>query len=218
MYDDQFYLRYAKYLSEPRVRAVHDRMLAMLTTDQAFRRVIDLGCGKSYEFFYHAQTDLYIGFDMNPGCLTWEVGRTKNPGEIIGFSVKGNYRDELEKVKSLVDKFRMTAIVSLFSVENTASPEENQKYYERLFVETQIEAILTSGFYYEGSTDPVIEEAGDLHSYQSFAEMPSESSVYSEVRSLVRCPSDLFGEKPVEVWRLLRRRSLDEISRDRPEG
>jgi hypothetical protein len=204
--DSDFYLKYANYLVEPRVRIVHDQMFSLLTSNHVFDRVLDLGCGKSNEYFYHRKPIFYVGIDLNPLLLTWDLEPGTDPNRIKGYSIRGDYRKIQDKIKSTIEIHRLTAIVSLFSVENTAPPDVNDAFYQELFEQTSISSILTSGFYYRGNeTDLTIEEDGVL-AYQTPSAMSPENSIFSEIRSLVACPSKMFGEKPIEVWRLLTRK------------
>ena len=50
-----------------------------------------------------------------------------------------------------------------------------------------------------------VPEAGDLVSFQTFGE-PAPTEIYEDLRIVTPVPSTLFGEKVVEVWRILTRR------------
>ena len=195
-YDQDFYKAYAAYLDEPRVRAVHDRILQTVSASPAFRRVVDLGCGQGNEFYHHGKPELYVGVDNNA-----------IPADKPGFkTVAANYRDAGE-IQKLTEQFNLGAAVSLFSIECTAPREDNRAYYESLFEKTGVQAILAGGFYYEHAKGKeTVGEAGGIISYQTPETIETASGCFNEVRITLPCPSTLFGEDVVEVWRLLQRR------------
>lgn len=195
-YDQDFYKAYAAYLVEPRVRAVHDRILQTVSASPAFRRVVDLGCGQGNEFFHYGKPDLYVGVDHNASS-----------NDAPGFkTMAADYRSP-DDVAKLTKQFNLSAAVSLFSIECTAPANENRAYYEALFEKANVTAILAGGFYYEHAKGlETVGEAGGLISYQTHETIENPSEQFSEVRIAVPCPSTLFGEDVMEVWRLLQRK------------
>jgi hypothetical protein len=195
-YDQDFYKAYADYLVEPRVRIVHDRILQTVSASSAFRRIVDLGCGQGNEFFHHGRPDLYVGVDHNAAAA-----------DVAGFkTIAGDYRNPNDVAK-LTSQFNLSAAVSLFSIECTAPASENRAYYEALFDSANVKAILAGGFYYEHAKgQETVGEAGGLISYQTHENIANPSDKFNEVRIAVPCPSTLFGEDVMEVWRLLQRK------------
>ena len=192
-YDGDFYEAYEAYLHEDLVRTKHNQMFALWENVAKCRRVIDLGCGQSTEYFWHATAPAcYQGFDVNEGDR----------------AIAANYRDPafVETVHAL--DWKPDAFVSLFSTECTATALENAELYERLFREIPtIEYALVAGFYYtrRRTTNPV-KEAGDIVSWQTNSRIEHDSSdVYDELRITAEVPSTMFGEDVVEVWRILSR-------------
>lgn len=194
--NDAFYRAYADYLVEDRVRKVHDAVLGAALLHPALQQVIDLGCGKENEFFYFGKPALYIGLDKNADSVC-EVGHE---------TIVADYRDT-QIVKDQIKKHNLTAAISLFSVEITASREDNHAYYEELFRKTGIKAMLIGGFYYaHAKGQATVEETKGLVSYQTSGQIDRpDTSLFHETRIEIPCPSSLFGEDVFEVWRLLQR-------------
>ncbi len=194
-YDLDFYALYADYLREPRVRAVHDRVLSLLVpAHPALRRVVDMGCGRGNEYLHHARPDAYIGIDVNalPGT-----------GPVL---LAEDYRDPA-RVNDIAKAHGIGGAVSLFSVECTAPWQANLAFYEGLFSGGGIDVVLTAGFYYEhAASAETVGEAGGIVSYQSIQPLEMvRSDVFDEARLALPCPSSLFGEDVVEVWKVLTR-------------
>jgi hypothetical protein len=202
-YNPEFYKMYADYLIEPRVRAEHDEVLALVTRNPAFQHVIDFGCGQSNEFFHYGKPEFYVGIDANAVPID-EANRKV---------VAADYRD-IRLIKNLVEKYDLRAAVSLFSAEGTASHLNNVNFYESVFAETGLEAILVSGFEYEHAKGKkTVQEFGSLVSFQSFvARLPSE--IYYEAVVTRPSPSNLFGEDIVNRWYLLQNKKLGEMRPD----
>ena len=194
-YDNDFYQAYAEYLREPRVRQAHDLALGALAPQS--NKVLDLGCGVFNEYWHYAkpQPAQYIGVDINA-----------IPDAGYSFStIPGDYRD----INFLSEiKCDTKAFVSLFSTEITAPHTENYRFYERLFTELGFEEGLVSGFFYETKLDQnPVEEAGGIVSWQTLERLEEvESSVFSEVRLVVKVPSKLFGPDVYEVWKYFTRK------------
>jgi hypothetical protein len=195
-YDGDFYEAYERYLQEERVRDKHDVVLDMwhTATWPNSSYVVDLGCGKSNEYFrFGPDVKAYQGFDVEES----------QHGMVL------DYRSPelVEAVRSL--DWKPDAFVSLFSIECTATPIENAELYERLFRETPtLKHGLVAGFYYAGRRDEnPIKETGDIVSWQTVDRIEDAvSDVYDEIRVVTRVPSAMFGENVVEVWRILTRR------------
>lgn len=192
--NDAFYTAYTDYLVEDRVRQVHDAVLAAVRPHAAFSRVMDLGCGKGNEFYHFAQPDFYLGIDQNADPRQEEKRNT----------IVADYRD-FSKVESLAHQNDITGAISLFSVEITASATQNHAYYEELFRKAGIKAMLIGGFYYQHAKGAeTVQEAGGLVSYQTHLSVDRpETVLFHETRIEIPCPSKLFGEDVMEVWRLL---------------
>lgn len=192
-YDGDFYEAYEAYLREPRVRTKHDQIFDLWAAVAEAEYVIDLGCGKSNEYFrFGHPVSGYQGFDVNEA----------------NYAITANYRkpEFIETIHGL--DWKPDAFVSLFSVECTATALENAELYERLFREVPtIQHALVAGFYYtrRRTTNPV-KEAGDIVSWQTNSRIEHDSSdVYDELRITAEVPSTMFGEDVVEVWRILSR-------------
>jgi hypothetical protein len=200
--NDNFYELYKSYLAEERVRTVHDAVLQAAMGHPALQRVVDLGCGQGNEFFHYGQPALYVGLDQNAAPLH-EAHRIR---------WKADYRD-VHFIQEIVGTYDLTAAVSLFSTELTWPPTANQRYYEELFGQTRIQAIFVAGGYAEHAEgEETILEAGNLVSYQTFGGFAglAPTSVFDETRICVACPSTMFGEDIIEVYRLLQRPGVDD--------
>jgi hypothetical protein len=200
-YGEAFYAAYEEYLEEPRVRAVHDTMLALATNFGPFGRVVDLGCGRGMEFLRYGWPDRYVGIDRN-ARPTPDL-----EGNMHACVLAADYRDA-SLVADVVRDGTLTAAVSLFSVECSADSLTNHAFYENLFRESPIESILSSGFYYTHVRDhEQVHENGWLVSWQTVRPVEdARSEVFDEFRITTPCPSLLFGNDVVEVWRFLTRR------------
>jgi hypothetical protein len=89
----------------------------------------------------------------------------------------------------------------------------NHIYYEGLFGQTNIQALLLAGGYSEHAEGKeTILEAGNLVSYQTFGgfEGLAPTSLFDETRICIACPSTMFGEDIIEVYRLLQRPGVDD--------
>jgi hypothetical protein len=195
--NDEFYLLYADYVADPAVRKVHDAVLRAAMLHPALRRVVDLGCGRSNEFFHYGNPEFYIGIDQN--AIAVDEGRR--------ITLEANYRDR-EIVKRLIDEHALTAAVSLFSTELTCPSDANHAYYEALFRHTPVQAIFVAGCYAEHAQgEETIIETGGLVSFQTFGGFESAfpTDLFDETRVCVACPSRMFGEDLIEVYRLLQR-------------
>jgi hypothetical protein len=208
-YDESFYDLYDAYLAEPRVRAVHGQAFAALAGGHEFGRVLDLGCGRVGEFFrFGAPWDGARGLAADPAgwsCVGIDANARPRVDGRAEF-IDGDYRaggGDLP-VRLAVER-GLTGAVSLFSTECTAPEAENRVLYERLLTETPIKRLLVAGFYYAHAAGrETVEEVGGLVSWQTVAPLEScVSDAYLETRLAIPCPSTLFGEDVVEVWRLL---------------
>lgn len=211
MYGQDFYKRYAEYLEEPVVREAHGWVVGALCAPcGALRdRVLDLGCGKSREFLRHCEPVAYFGMDIN--AETPEPSRDSHYRLVVRHSARCDYRTFLDDpdVLRLVGPFRPRAFVSLFSSEIMDAPEQNYRFYDRLFTEfPRITRGLVSGFYYASRKhQALVEEAGGVRSYQTLEPMESvRSEVFEERRVTVHVPSKMFGDDVYEVWKLFLRR------------
>jgi hypothetical protein len=200
--NDHFYELYTGYLAEERVRKVHDAVLQAAMLHPALQRVVDLGCGQGNEFFHYGKPALYVGLDQNAAPIH-EARRIR---------LKADYRD-VNVIKEIVGQHALTAAVSLFSTELTWPPKANHIYYEGLFRQTTIQAVFVAGGYAEHAEgEETILEAGNLVSYQTFGgfEGLSPTSLFDETRICIACPSKMFGEDIIEVYRLLQRPGVDD--------
>lgn len=194
-YDDAFYQAYTAYLNEPTVREAHDWIFSIPEINPYFDNVVDLGCGRSLEFWNYADPAFYTGIDQN-GLADDHVWRE-------------DYRTfDYSKLCRPTWPVNPTAFVSLFSSEITAPFEENYDLYNRIFAECpSIQAGLVSGFFYEGyiAINP-IPETGGIISFQTLEpiHVPKRDG-YTERRITLHVPSKMFGPDVWEVWKLFYR-------------
>lgn len=198
-YDGDFYHAYRQYLQEPGVRQVHDGVLKLARTNPHLARVIDLGCGHVNEFYRYGRPrpQMYVGVDVNAGTRQSKTRKL----------LVGDYR-QLDTIKREIRTQALTAFVSLFSVEITATHQTNYELYNRLFAETNLQAGLVSGFYYAANkhANP-IGETGGIQSYQTLECLEDVySQHFHETRIVCACPSTMFGPDVIEVWKLFERR------------
>lgn len=198
-YGDEFYLQYEAYLKEDSVRKAHDWVFSLLSDD--FEQVVDLGCGKSMEFYFNAFSRRYIGID-------------KNVDPNLHHSWRGNYRD-IDALNAAVDRgvgeqyYLPRAFVSLFSTEITAPAEENYSFYNLLFTTfPTFRSGLVSGFYYsKRKYQSLVSEPGGVYSFQTLESMEQvKSKIFSEKRIILPVPSKMFGDDVYEVWKIFERR------------
>lgn len=179
MYDEEFYRKYEKYVCESTVRKNHDWVFGILP--DAFKNVIDLGCGKSREFNRFFLTDSYIGVDKSePNFMDY---RKMDFGEFPKF----------------------TAFVSLFSTEITAPPQDNYSLYNKIFSLPHVTHGLVSGFYYTNSYDCTQVDECCGRSFQTIDPIHSAKThwdKFTERRIYMHTPSKLFGSNVIEVWKL----------------
>lgn len=200
-YDGDFYEDYKRYLCESGVRQAHWFPLSIAKQESAFRNVVDLGCGLR-EFQSYAEPLQYIGID---NAIIPADGRPNY--------IAADYRHDatIEEIKDYCakDEGRLTpsAFVSLFSSEITACAEVNYALYRRLFDRvSSIRRALVSGFYYDYRVgETIVEEVPGFFSYQTIE--PLEASLerahgrFTEKRVVIPCPSKMFGEGVIEVWK-----------------
>lgn len=196
-YDQEFYERYERYLTEAPVRSAHGRMLRIFSTMENSPHVVDLGCGRSQEFRRFGDWESYIGFDAfaeDP-----ETPLDPRPGDYRN----GGFVDSLKELP-------ITAFVSLFSTEITASANQNTELYRQLFSSLDdLRWGLVSGFYYISSknVNPV-GETGGVTSWQTLHALEDQPCPeFDEYRIDMKVPSAMFGEDVVEVWRIFQRKS-----------
>ena len=195
-YDDDFYTSYAKYLDDPKVRAVHDFALKTLCSSVDFDRVVDLGCGLK-EFMLNRGAKEYLGID------------TKAPNP----ELRDDYRNPHKETVRAIRQFQPRSFISLFSSEITAGEMFNWVgLYRQMFTDfPTINFGLVSGFYYRGlSGKERVTEPNDLVSWQTtmpLGLLETDDDPFTEISRLtLPCPSQLFGPDPIEVWRLFRRK------------
>ncbi len=192
-YGTEFYQLYLGYLQEPTVRANHDMMFETFYrfTRPTQLRIMDLGCGLG-EYSRYGPHSEYVGIDLN------------NAGQVKNF-VHMDYT-ELNLASHL--PFVPNAFVSLFSIEACYPAKSKYALYERIFAENpSIRYGLVSGFFYESRRGlETVSEAGKIVSYQTIEDQSKYvSGNFSEVRVYLRTPSKMFGDDPVEVWKMLAR-------------
>lgn len=206
--DGNFYHEYSDYLKEPRVRKVHDKMFVLfgnLLGSSFSSPVADLGCGKNCEYGVFSSFSLkgYFGFDINV-----EERKTKSL-YYTNETFKLDYRKEIDSLIEIANEKKVGKFVSLFSSEITASPVDNQALYEKLFLDIpSLTHGMVSGFYYsENKENQIIDEAGGIKSWQTFDSIEdNKSEIYDEMRVIEKCPSNMFGEDVVEIWKILTKR------------
>lgn len=196
-YDNSFYEAYENYLKEDSVRQAHDWIFRVISNDWKFNNVVDLGCGKSKEFFQYACSNRYFGIDLNVG----------NDDQ---YDIKADYRlFNFKKLDDLRPLMMPSAFVSLFSSEITASTQENYRLYEKIFNEVpNIDRGLVSGFFYaKRKKEQIVSETGDIQSYQTLEDINVVvSNVFSEKRIILPVPSKMFGDDVFEVWKIFERK------------
>ena len=189
-YDKDFFKKYEKYLQEPTVREVHDKMFNFAANYPSLkRRVLDLGCGNQ-EYYNYTRPEYYVGVD------------NLNAQELLDVK-KIDYRN-VSEIINLINMYNFTGVVSLFSTEITGSYSANNLLYNNLFTQTNLDSMMVSGFYYDDTrrNHEIIEEIGGIFSFQSnFSYVRSD--LYTETRITAPCPSKLFGDSVIEVWRFL---------------
>lgn len=193
-YTDDFYETYEQYIQLPTVRQAHDWALSIATQNPAFESVFDLGCGKSMEYFrYTPVSGEYVGIDLNADKA--------HRNDVIVADYREYDLDMLAK-----ERFQPKAIVSLFSIEVSASAVTNYSFYERLFNELNIETILTSGVYHPEKKDSPTVQVGPITSYQTLDQPETfQSEIFEEKRIVIPVDSELFGRE-FEVWKILERK------------
>ena len=115
--------------------------------------------------------------------------------------------DYTEKLPAL--DFLPNVFVSLFSIEPCLPRYARYNLYEKVFVHyPEIRAALVSGFYYEDKIGQTkVKETGGIESYQTSGRFGGEvSEIFDETFITMRTPSKLFGDKVVEVWKILERK------------
>jgi hypothetical protein len=192
-YNDNFYIEYKKYLREPDVRAAHGKMFRLfdliLLNGISKTKIVDLGCGVC-EFTHHEfrNKNNYFGIDKNNFDNREDV--------IIGDYLNLNLLDETP--------FKPDVFISLFSTENMMPAQEKYKFYEELFKKVPtLEFGMVAGFFYKShKTDYVVQETGEIVSYQSIeAQKDYDSSIFWEIRTHIDVPSKMWGPDVVEVWK-----------------
>jgi hypothetical protein len=188
-YNNSFYKAYENYLLEPSVRQAHDWIFSIIEDNLEFQNVVDLGCGKSQEFYNYFKPLYYLGVDEN--------AEECEPSFKYA-TLKKNYR-------TITKWSKETSFVSLFSSEITAPFTDNYRYYNALFSKNKfMHGGLVSGFYYESKKDQnPIGETGGIQSYQTLESIEDcKHYGFKEKRILLSVPSRMFGPDVVEVWKI----------------
>lgn len=194
-YDEQFWRLYQEYLKEPTVRKNHDHMFRMFASllFSNSPRIIDLGCGLGEYARYDEYHAAYAGIDLN------------NTGAVPNFICQ----DYLKLEFSPLLPFVPDAFVSLFSAECCQPANTRYAFYEKLFVALPtLECGLVSGFFYDSRRgQETVSETGGITSHQT-VEDPSLhiSAIFTELRTHLHTPSQMFGQDVIEVWKLLVRK------------
>jgi len=196
-YDDDFYDQYREYLEEPVVRKQHGSMFNLfgsICCSHNYGNVIDLGSGLNEYLQYSCVVDNYLAIDYN------------NPNNIKNF-IEGDYT--IGVLKYLKDwPFQPNIFVSLFSIEACLPPDAKYHLYRRIFEEVpSIRYGLVSGFYYESKRDNLlVNENGKITSFQTIEnQMDWQDDTFTEMRTILRVPSKMFGDDVYEVWKILKR-------------
>jgi hypothetical protein len=205
--DESFWAKYVAYVTEslPRHKAAIERLGGLLAP------LLDLGCGKVMEGRQIAigkDEKHYIGVDVDP--IELDPLRPRPIPDEPALLTK-NYRTDLGFIASNLKarKFSPFCVVSLFSIEPTGSPEENELVYREVFKRwPTVRKIISAGFYYQKTwnVSGPVPEAGGLMSYQLNGEVPLLSGDLHEYRLEEHAPSTLFGPDVVEVWRLIQKK------------
>jgi SAM-dependent methyltransferase len=198
-YQDGFYERYERdYIPDHKVREAHNWIFSIARQNPSFRRVVDLGCGKSQEFRRFLGPSQYVGIDNSPATA-----------DLVRDDYRIDYRLDYRTIDWQGFPLGVTAFVSLFSSEITAGPAANYELYERIMLHDTIRAGLVSGFYYTDRRheNPVVEEGG-VTSFQTLEDIESvRSELFEERRIYLPVPSPMFGPNVIEVWKFFTKRS-----------
>lgn len=193
--DLHFWAKYELYARESFHR--HRRAVNMLMHGCSLGKILDLGCGKVMEGSWLAAEHNYFGVDRDP-----KEGSTYA-------TLKADYRTDLGLVRKSCEasKFQPDTILSLFSIEPTGEDWQNEGIYNTLLIRfPTVKQIISAGFYYEDKEfDPWVMEAEGLKSHQTSQFTPLLKGSIKETRLYEHAPSALFGDKVVEVWRLIER-------------
>jgi SAM-dependent methyltransferase len=191
-YDAEFYKAYQAYLEETTVRRNHERAFDLLSwvVPHRYQSVLDLGCGTG-EYERRMKPLRYFGVDADKDAPAADA--------VCDYTVT-----------LPILPFEPTVFVSLFSTEACLPSYDAYDLYDKLFeVYPTIDGALVSGFYYEDKVEheKVTEANGKLVSYQTTAPLhDGRSELFHEVHLTMRTPSKLFGDKVIEVWKLLERK------------
>jgi hypothetical protein len=81
-------------------------------------------------------------------------------------------------------------------------------FYEKIFMEYDIQMALVAGFYYRNRIqEDKVTETGGIVSYQSIEDQRNyPCNNFIEMRTYIDVPSKMFGDDVVEVWKLLIRK------------
>lgn len=192
-YNEEFFDEYEEYIRQPEVRELHDDIFSMLSKNVPLYSVVDLGCGRSKEFYRFYRPNVYVSVDSNSGTKA----------DIIT-----DYRVDpynTVKIASSLRKDVITGFVSLFSSEIHGTIQENYELYGKLFTYPAIQMGLVSGFYYKDKKDKAfIDSIGVHQTLESIEEV--EHPTFRELRIIIPCISNFFEEE-IEVWKLFTRRT-----------
>lgn len=197
-YSQDFSKKYESYLNEPNVRIVHNFMFRNFKYFLLMHNfnVIEFGCGQSCEFLKFGDPLWWYGFDENPPELpmTFACDYTKiTKNELI------------EKVK-----FPINGFVSLFSTECSMSARHKYDFYRKMFSEYDLKVALVAGFYYKNKVKEELMESDGKVVYQTTENQKAHRhDEFIELRTEIEVPSETFGSKFVEVWKILIRKPIN---------
>jgi hypothetical protein len=195
-YDAAFDQKYRTYLLEPTVRRAHNYIFDLFHrfARQPRPHVIDLGCGTCELRTFDIPYASYKGFDNRD---------TGNPDVVIADYLALTGDEIVEKAG-----FHPNIFASLFSIEPVLEDKHRYSLYERLFRDIpSLHYGVVSGFIYKNRSYyySVVEEGG-IVSYQTREfQMDFMNPHFTEFRTYIEVPSEMFGKDVVEVWKFFQR-------------
>lgn len=185
------------YVGDERVREKFNPIFSILRASAHFSRVVDLGPGGSTEYARFGQPEAYMGIELRDSPLV-------DPGVE---RVQADYR--AHNLASCIRDRDFKGVISLFSTELYASPQDNAAFYDRIFADSpQVGSIFVTGVHSTKFMDERFVKEGSHEYYQTFTDIRPEETGrnFDELRLTVPNPSRIFGDEEVAVLRVLFRK------------